>query len=104
MLFLCLGGGDTTGRYLLLYGLAHLLIDFPVSALTTFVLAMVMFPEGQKKAQAELDKVVGRDRLPKIADRASLPYVEALFKEVLRCVIVCISGQTPVLTRRDTAS
>ena len=29
-----------------------------------FVLAMVWFPEVQKKAQAQLDEIVGRDRMP----------------------------------------
>ena len=45
---------------------------------------MVLNPEAQAKAQAELDRVVGRDRLPTVADKASLPYVNAVFKEVLR--------------------
>lgn len=48
---------------------------------------MVMFPEAQRKAQAELDRVVGQDRLPELEDRDSLPYVSALAKEVLRYVI-----------------
>ena len=38
----------------------------------------------QRNAQAEIDKVVGRDRLPNYSDRVLLPYVEALYKEVLR--------------------
>lgn len=45
---------------------------------------MTLYPEAQKKAQAEIDAVVGRNRLPTLADRASLPYVEALVKEVFR--------------------
>jgi len=39
-----------------------------------FILAMIQHPEAQKKAQAELDAVVGLDRLPTFADRPSLPY------------------------------
>jgi len=41
-------------------------------------------PEVQRRAQAELDTVVGRDRLPTFADAPSLPYVSAVIKEVLR--------------------
>ena len=45
---------------------------------------MVLSPEAQKLAQAELDSVVGTDRLPDFTDEAVLPYVTALMKEVLR--------------------
>ncbi|KAG5645608.1 hypothetical protein DXG03_005746 [Asterophora parasitica] len=50
----------------------------------TFVLAMVNFPEAQKRAQAEIDEVIGNERLPNFEDRACLPYVEALFRELFR--------------------
>ncbi|KAI0053497.1 cytochrome P450 [Auriscalpium vulgare] len=55
-----------------------------VSAIQTFFLAMVLHPEAQKRAQAEIDSVVGTDRLPDFDDEDSLPYVKALVKEVLR--------------------
>lgn len=45
---------------------------------------MVLFPEVQAKAQAELDAVVGSERLPSFSDQDSLPYVNAVCKEVLR--------------------
>ena len=45
---------------------------------------MINNPNVQKKAQEELDRVIGTDRLPLLSDRGSLPYVEALVKEVLR--------------------
>ncbi len=45
---------------------------------------MSLFPEVQRKAQAELDAVVGRGRLPGVKDRQSLIYVSALVKELLR--------------------
>ncbi|KAF8510589.1 cytochrome P450 [Gautieria morchelliformis] len=54
------------------------------AAMVTFVLAMVLYPEVQKRAQAELDSVVGMSRLPVFEDRDSLPYVTALCKEVHR--------------------
>lgn len=43
-----------------------------------------MNPDVQKKAQAELDSVIGPDRLPTWDDRSSLPYVDAVLKETLR--------------------
>jgi len=56
------------------------------SAVTFYVfyLAMCMHPEIQKKAQEEIDSVVGRDRLPTFEDRQHLPYLEAIGKEVTR--------------------
>ena len=49
-----------------------------------FVLAMLLYPETMRKAQAELDTVVGRDLAPTFEDKNSLPYVRAIVKEVLR--------------------
>ncbi|KAH9970119.1 cytochrome P450 [Lactifluus volemus] len=54
------------------------------SSITTFLLTMVLFPDVQKRVQAELDAVVGRKRLPTFEDRSSLPYLEATIKESLR--------------------
>ena len=56
-----------------------------------FVLAMTCFPEIQKKAQEELDRVL-RGRLPTHADIKSLPYLCAIVKEVIRYVpeSVCV--------------
>ncbi|KAH9055688.1 cytochrome P450 [Lactarius vividus] len=54
------------------------------SSIATFLLTMVLFPDVQKRVQAELDAVVGRKRLPTFEDRASLPYLEATIKESLR--------------------
>lgn len=64
-----------------------------VAAMHTFVLAMVLYPEVQKIAQAELDSVIGEERLPDFSDRAHLPYVEAIVKEVLRWHPVTPTGQ-----------
>ena len=50
----------------------------------TFLLAMAEHPAVMRRAQAEIDSVVGTDRLPSFADRPHLPYVEALIKEVFR--------------------
>ena len=40
---------------------------------------MLLYPEAVKKAQAELDTVIGRTRLPVLGDRADLPYVTAFW-------------------------
>jgi cytochrome P450 len=41
-------------------------------------------PDVLKKAQAEIDAVVGLDRLPEFSDLDSLPYITAIVKETLR--------------------
>lgn len=46
----------------------------------------------QKKAQAEIDSVIGNDRLPGIADRPHLPYINAVLTEVLRWNSVAPTG------------
>ncbi|KIK45782.1 hypothetical protein CY34DRAFT_77296 [Suillus luteus UH-Slu-Lm8-n1] len=66
--------------------------DTTVSAIYSFFLAMTLFPDVQKRAQAEIDAVVGPGRLPSFADRDSLPYTEALVKEVLRWNVVLPTG------------
>ncbi|KAJ7485440.1 cytochrome P450 [Mycena latifolia] len=54
-----------------------------VSALTTFILAMRLYPEVQARAQKEIDQVV-TGRLPNFSDEASLPYITAIIREVGR--------------------
>ena len=53
---------------------------------------MAMYPDVQKKAQAELDTVIGSGRLPEFADSGSLPYVNSLIKEVHRWHPVLLIG------------
>jgi len=43
-----------------------------------------MYPDAQSKAFEEIDRVIGHDRLPTLADLENLPYIEALWKETLR--------------------
>ncbi|KIK79440.1 hypothetical protein PAXRUDRAFT_280461 [Paxillus rubicundulus Ve08.2h10] len=66
--------------------------DTTVSGLASFVLLMTMYPDVQRRAQAEIDEVVGKDRLPTWADEASLPYVTSVIKEVLRVAPVARLG------------
>ncbi|KAG9123388.1 hypothetical protein FRC07_015007 [Ceratobasidium sp. 392] len=61
------GGSDTTSSWM-----------------QSLVLGLISFPEAQKKAHEELDRVVGRDRMPTPEDFPHLPYVQAIVKEVHR--------------------
>ncbi|KAG1845229.1 cytochrome P450 [Suillus tomentosus] len=56
------------------------------STLYVFLLAMVLYPEVQTRAQAEIDSVIGEtlERLPDWDDRASMPYINAVILETLR--------------------
>ncbi|KAA1473738.1 cytochrome P450 [Dentipellis sp. KUC8613] len=58
--------------------------DTTLSALSSSILALLLHPHVQRRAQQEIDDVVGRQRLPTFEDRANLPYVEAIYREVLR--------------------
>ena len=49
---------------------------------------MALHPEVQKKAQTEIDTVVGPKRLPDFHDRPSLPYINAVVKELSRWNLV----------------
>jgi len=48
----------------------------------SFVLALLTNPCYQRRAQDEIDRVVGSDRLPLLDDFDHLPYLQALVKEV----------------------
>lgn len=62
---------------------------------------MTVYPEAQHRAQQEIDSVVGRDRLPTVADRDNLPYIEAVVKEVLRWNPVVPMGLPHMNTKED---
>ncbi|KAI0640913.1 cytochrome P450 [Trametes meyenii] len=55
-----------------------------LGVMATFFLNMTLNPRVVRKAQEELDRVVGNDRLPELSDRDSLPYLDALLEEVYR--------------------
>ncbi|CAI7597643.1 unnamed protein product [Penicillium palitans] len=74
--------------------------DTTVSSLSTFFLAMAKFPDIQRRAQAELDLVVG-SRLPILNDRPNLPYVDALMKEVMRWHPIGPLGVAHMTTQED---
>ncbi|RYN29574.1 O-methylsterigmatocystin oxidoreductase [Alternaria tenuissima] len=76
--------------------------DTTVSAIMTFFLAMSIFPGVQKKAQEELDRVIGEERLPGSKDRESLPYIYALMKETHRWHLVLPMCLPHCSTEEDT--
>lgn len=69
--------------------------------LNNFILCMALFPDAQKRAQEELDAVVGEGRLPTWEDESSLPYVRSLIKEVLRWRPVNKFGMTHAASEDD---
>ncbi|THU96695.1 cytochrome P450 [Dendrothele bispora CBS 962.96] len=54
------------------------------TVLAWFMHAMLLNPDVQKKAHAELDTIVGRARMPTLADFDHLPYIRGIVKESLR--------------------
>ncbi|KAF9483933.1 cytochrome P450 [Pholiota conissans] len=68
--------------------------DTTVAAINSFFLAIALHPRVLKKAQEEIDAVVGLDRLPTYDDRMSLPYINALIMEVLRWHTVVPTGES----------
>ncbi|KAH9995382.1 cytochrome P450 [Russula compacta] len=81
---LCLDLGEMTG-----------------SATKWFLVAMLLYPEIQKKAQDEIDSVIGRDRLPTFEDRPRLPFIDAVCKEVLRWRPVTPTAVPHAVTKDD---
>ncbi|KAI1324282.1 putative cytochrome P450 [Xylariaceae sp. FL0255] len=69
--------------------------DTTASTLVWFLCAMLVFPEVQERAKAELDRVVGPDRMPMVEDEPSLQYVRGCVKESLRWNSVNITGVMP---------
>lgn len=59
-------------------------IDTTTAAVQSFVLAMVLYPEVQKRAQEEMDSVLGHGHLPEFGDEDALPYLKAVLYELLR--------------------
>ena len=62
---------------------------------------MLHYPEAMKKAQAELDEVIGHERMPGYEDRDTLPYVRALINETLRWRPVAVLGGTAHAVTED---
>ena len=63
------------------------------------IIYMVNYPKIQEKIQMELDKIVGRNRLPSLKDRQEMPYLEATLSEIQRYANV---AHTAVVVSKDT--
>ncbi|OAX39285.1 cytochrome P450 [Rhizopogon vinicolor AM-OR11-026] len=63
----------------------------PIAA-KSFVLAMTLYPEVQKRARAEIDGIVGQDRFPTFEDRDKLSYIAAHIQETTRWAPIVPQG------------
>ena len=63
---------------------------------------MTLFPRVQKRAQAELDKIVGPKRLPCFEDLHQLPYIRAIVLETVRWIPVVPFGVPHVAGADDS--
>ncbi|KAJ5647291.1 cytochrome P450 [Penicillium lividum] len=71
------------------------------SILRVFVKAMLLHPDCITKAQTELDRVVGNDRLPTFDDWTQLTYVNGIVHECLRWQSVMALGVPHATTQDD---
>ncbi|KIJ44880.1 hypothetical protein M422DRAFT_167513, partial [Sphaerobolus stellatus SS14] len=75
--------------------------DTTVNSIRTFIPAMVLNPEVQRKAQNKIDSVVGNQRLVDISDMESLPYTTAVMREAFRGHPLLPTGVAHVATQNN---
>ena len=73
----------------------------PHEALMTALSLLVEYPQWQQKLHAELDRVVGKDRMPTFEDIPQLPLVRAIVKEALRYRGAAREAGLPRLVKED---
>ncbi len=66
-----------------------------------FLIAMVSHPDIQKRAQKDIERVTGGQRLPDYGDQKLLPYLQAIIREVLRWKPITPLGITHVNDKDD---
>ncbi|KAF9531183.1 cytochrome P450 [Crepidotus variabilis] len=81
------------------YGAAS---DTTIAATESLFYLIVLHPGVQRRAQEEIDRVVGKDRLPDFNDRPSLPYIEAIYRELMRHSPPLPTGVPHALMEDDT--
>ncbi|KAH7878626.1 cytochrome P450 2 Le.CYP2 [Lentinula edodes] len=75
--------------------------DTTMSSISSFLLTMCQNPDIQAKGRDEIERVIGTDRLPTFEDRQSLPYVEAIYREVMHLHPALPLGLPHVSTEDD---
>ena len=80
--------------------------DTTAVVLHALLLQLVIHPEIQRRAQAEIDSIVGSSdsplfRLPNSEDRVHTPYINALLKEILRWNPGTGTGVPHAVTQED---
>ncbi len=76
-------------------------VDTSTSTILTCILGLITHPEVQVQGHEEVDRVIGRERLPTWEDMENLPYCQAVFKEALRWRSVTILGGLPHAPIKD---
>ncbi|KAK7687641.1 hypothetical protein QCA50_008856 [Cerrena zonata] len=75
--------------------------DTTTAAAQSFFIAMSLYPDVQRKAQQELDRIVGPDRLPDFDDYDNLIYIQAVALECMRWMPVAPIGMAHSVIRDD---
>ncbi|KAM5353693.1 hypothetical protein ACJ41O_000343 [Fusarium nematophilum] len=76
--------------------------DTTASTLYGFIQAIILWPEVQRRAQEEIDRVVGPDRLPNMDDYDNLPYIRCCIKESLRWMPTVFLGVPHAAVKEDS--
>lgn len=88
-----IAGSDTVRMSFHQFSPSFLKGNKTASLVQSWLLAMAEHPDVLSKAQAEVDGVVGKNRLPDFSDRTALPYVEATISETMRWAPVVPLGR-----------
>lgn len=75
--------------------------DTTSSTVYAFVQAMLLYPDVQRKAQEQIDQMIGLDRMPVMDDIDQLPYIRSCMKEALRWMPTTIMGAVPHAVTQD---
>ena len=75
--------------------------DTTSGTLVGFIQAMLMFPEAQKAAQEEIDRVIGSNRMPEMEDMSNCQYIRSCVKETIRWMPTIIIGSPHGVIQED---
>ncbi|EIW86005.1 cytochrome P450 [Coniophora puteana RWD-64-598 SS2] len=75
--------------------------DTTFSTIVCFIYAMILHPDVQRRAQAQLDPVVGHERPPTLDDRKGLPLIDAILREVIRWIPVVPTNLPHAVSEND---